>query len=373
MPSNELIQRRIKVIELADKGLTNKEIANKLGISTSTVSSDKKAYHNNPNAYKKTVKKTTATTTSKQSKTANKQTTTNENKTTTASTANNTVNAITANNTVKTTDKTVKTAHDDTANTTADNDKTLPAVNTDTTKTDGTVNDTNAGTVKIKETDTTSSENTVSNADNNSNSSNVDIDSNSSISGDDIVNDVNDMMDKAIHDFQGKLHNIAVEARKEMGLPTDTAPEYGNESPSDNSQPDADNANINPVNTTNTVNAENDGNSDNVSNANNVNTASANTNTSRLVKSHVVSPDNIITNSGIITGINNSSQHSYDHSIIANMIGSNDTNAYNVFKNLNDKEKWDAKEQEKSNSYVRGFLTGGFIIAIIGIILNILF
>ena len=169
------------------------------------------------------------------------------------------------------------------------------------------------------------------------------------------------MMDKAIHDFQGKLHNIAVEARKEMGLPTDTAPEYGNESPSDNSQSDDDNANINPVNT------DSDGNSDNA------NSANTSTSTNRLVKSHVVSPDNIITNSGIITGINNSSQHSYDHSIIANMIGSNDTNAYNVFKNLNDKEKWDAKEQEKSNSYVRGFLTGGFIIAIIGIILNILF
>lgn len=343
MPSNELIQRRLKVIELADKGMTNKEIANELGISTSTVSSDKKAYHNNPNAYKKTVKKTTATTTSKPSKPANKQTTTNENKTTTDSTANNTV---------KTTDKTVKTAHDDTASTTADNDKTLPVVNTDTTKTDGTV--------KIKETGTTTgNENTASTV------SNAGTVSNDSISGDDIVNDVNDMMDKAIHDFQGKLHNIAVEARKEMGLPTDTAPEYGNESPSDNSQSDADNANINPVNTTNTVNTESDGNHDNVS--------SANTSTSRLVKSHVVSPDNIITNSGIITGINNSSQHSYDHSIIANMIGSNDTNAYNVFKNLNDKEKWDAKEQEKSNSYVRGFLTGGFIIAIIGIILNILF
>lgn len=352
MPSNELIQRRIKVIKLADKGLTNKEIANELGISTSTVSSDKKAYHNNPNAYKKTVKKTT---TSKPSKPANKQTTTNENKTTVASTANNTV---------KTTDKTVKTAHDDTDDTvskTADNDKTLPAVNTDTTNNDGTVNDTNAGTVKLEETaatNTTTSENTVSNA------GTV---SNDSISGDDIVNDVNDMMDKAIHDFQGKLHNIAVEARKEMGLPTDTAPEYGNESPSDSSQSDADNANITPVNT------ESDGKSDNVSNANNVNTVNANTSTSRLVKSHVVSPDNIITNSGIITGINNSSQHSYDHSIIANMIGSNDTNAYNVFKNLNDKEKWDAKEQEKSNAYVRGFLTGGFIIAIIGILLNILF
>lgn len=351
MPSNELIQRRLKVIELADKGLTNKEIANELGISTSTVSSDKKAYHNNPNAYKKTVKKTT--TSKPSSKPANKQTTTNENKTTTASTANNTVNASTANNTVKTTDKTVKTTHDDTVNNTADNDKTLPAVNTDTTKTDGT----KTGTVKIKETGTTSSENTVSNA------GTV---SNDSISGDDIVNDVNDMMDKAIHDFQGKLHNIAVEARKEMGLPTDTAPEYGNESPSDNSQSDADNANITPVNTTNTVNTESDGKSDNVSNV-------SNANTSRLVKSHVVSPDNIITNSGIITGINNSSQHSYDHSIIANMIGSNDTNAYNVFKNLNDKEKWDAKEQEKSNAYVRGFLTGGFIIAIIGILLNILF
>lgn len=349
MPSNELIQRRLKVIELADKGLTNKEIANELGISTSTVSSDKKAYHNNPNAYKKTVKKTTATTSKPSSKPANKQTTTNENKTTTASTANNTVNASTANNTVKTTDKTAKTAHDDTANNNADNDKTLPAVNTDTTKND----DTKTGTAKIKETATNNSgnENTASTA------SNADIDSNSSISGDDIVNDVNDMMDKAIHDFQGKLHNIAVEARKEMGLPTDTAPEYGNESPSDNSQSDADNANINPVNT------ESDGNTSNVDNAN----------TSRLVKSHVVSPDNIITNSGIITGINNSSQHSYDHSIIANMIGSNDTNAYNVFKNLNDKEKWDAKEQEKSNSYVRGFLTGGFIIAIIGIIFNILF
>lgn len=366
MPSNELIQRRIKVIELADKGLTNKEIANELGISTSTVSSDKKAYHNNPNAYKKTVKKTTKTTTSKQYKPTNKQTTTNENKTTTASTANNTV---------KTTDKTVKTAHDDTENNTADNDKTLPAVNTDTTKTDGIVNDTNDGTVKIKETGTTTgNENTasnVSNADNNSNSSNADnadIDSNSSISGDDIVNDVNDMMDKAIHDFQGKLHNIAVEARKEMGLPTDTAPEYGNESPSDNSQSDADNANITPVNTTNTTTVNTD-NAGNVGNTSNVDNAS----TSRLVKSHVVSPNNIITNSGIITGINNSSQHSYDHSIIANMIGSNDTNAYNVFKNLNDKEKWDAKEQEKSNAYVRGFLTGGFIIAIIGIILNILF
>lgn len=362
MPSNELIQRRIKVIELADKGLTNKEIANELGISTSTVSSDKKAYHNNPNAYKKTVKKTTATTSKSSSKPANKQTTTNENKTTTARTANNTANASTANNTVKTTDKTVKTAHDDTASTTADNDKTLPAVNTDTTSRTEPDTDTasNAGTAKIKETaattNTTTSENTVSNAD---------TVSNSSISGDDIVNDVNDMMDKAIHDFQGKLHNIAVEARKEMGLPTDTAPEYGNESPSDNSQSDDDNANINPVNTTNTVNTESDGNSDNAN--------SANTSTSRLVKSHVVSPDNIITNSGIITGINNSSQHSYDHSIIANMIGSNDTNAYNVFKNLNDKEKWDAKEQEKSNSYVRGFLTGGFIIAIIGIILNILF
>lgn len=367
MPSNELIQRRIKVIELADKGLTNKEIANELGISTSTVSSDKKAYHNNPNAYKKTVKKTTATT-SKPSKPANKQTTTNENKTTTDSTANNTVNDSTANNTVKTTDKTVKTAHDDTVNTTADNDKTLPAVNTDTTKTDGTVNDTNAGTAKIKETATnTGNENTASNADIDSNSStvsNAGTVSNDSISGDDIVNDVNDMMDKAIHDFQGKLHNIAIEARKEMGLPTDTAPEYGNESQSDSSQSDADNANITPVNT------ESDGNSDNASNAN---TVSANTSTSRLVKSHVVSPDNIITNSGIITGINNSSQHSYDHSIIANMIGSNDTNAYNVFKNLNDREKWDAKEQEKSNSYVRGFLAGGFIIAIIGIILNILF
>lgn len=354
MPSNELIQRRIKVIELADKGLTNKEIANELGISTSTVSSDKKAYHNNPNAYKKTVKKTTKTT-SKPSKPANKQTITNENKTTTASTANNTVNAITANNTVKTTDKTVKTAHNDTVSTTADNDKTLQAVNTDNTKTK---TETNDGTVKIKET-----------AANNSGNENIvsiaDTVSNSSISGDDIVNDVNDMMDKAIHDFQGKLHNIAVEARKEMGLPTDTAPEYGNESPSDNSQSDADNASITPVNTTNTVNTESDGNSDNAN--------SANTSTSRLVKSHVVSPDNIITNSGIITGINNSSQHSYDHSIIANMIGSNDTNAYNVFKNLNDKEKWDAKEQEKSNSYVRGFLTGGFIIAIIGIILNILF
>ena len=360
MPSNELIQRRLKVIELADKGMTNKEIANELGISTSTVSSDKKAYHNNPNAYKKTVKKTTATT-SKPSKPANKQTT---KQTTTDSTANNAVNASTANKTVKTTDKTVKTAHDDAVSTTADNDKTLPAVNTDTTKTDGTA--------KIKETATTNttSENTASNAGNNSNSSNadnVDIDSNSSISGDDIVNDVNNMMDKAIHDFQGKLHNIAVEARKEMGLPTDTAPEYGNESPSDSSQSNADNANITPVNT------ESDGNSDNVSNANSANNASANTSTSRLVKSHVVNPDNIITNSGIITGINNSSQHSYDHSIIANMIGSNDTNAYNVFKNLNDREKWDAKEQEKSNSYVRGFLTGGFIIAIIGIILNILF
>lgn len=366
MPSNELIQRRLKVIELADKGLTNKEIANELGISTSTVSSDKKAYHNNPNAYKKTVKKTT---TSKPSKPANKQTTTNENKTTTDSTANNTV---------KTTDKTVKTAHDDTENNTADNDKTLSAVNTDnnhtadaTSRTD-TDTASNAGTVKLEETaaTNTTSENTVSNADNNSNSSNVSnagTVSNDSVSGDDIVNDVNDMMDKAIHDFQGKLHNIAVEARKEMGLPTDTAPEYGNESPSDSSQSDADNANITPVNT------ESDGKSDNVSNANNVNTVNANTSTSRLVKSHVVSPDNIITNSGIITGINNSSQHSYDHSIIANMIGSNDTNAYNVFKNLNDREKWDAKEQEKSNSYVRGFLTGGFIIAIIGIILNILF
>lgn len=367
MPSNELIQRRLKVIELADKGLTNKEIAVKLGISTSTVSSDKKAYHNNPNAYKKTVKKTTATTTSKPSKPANKQTTTNENKTTTASTANNTVNDSTANNTVKTTDKTVKTAHDDTVNTTADNDKTLPAVNTDNNHiTDTTETETNDGTVKIKETanTTSGSENTVSTV------SNADIDSNSSISGDDIVNDVNDMMDKAIHDFQGKLHNIAVEARKEMGLPTDTAPEYGNESPSDNSQSDADNANIITANTTNAVNTESDGNSDNVSSANNV---SANTSTSRLVKSHVVSPDNIITNSGIITGINNNSQYSYDHSIIANMIGSNDTNAYNVFKNLNDREKWDAKEQEKSNSYVRGFLTGGFIIAIIGILLNMLF
>lgn len=365
MPSNELIQRRLKVIELADKGLTNKEIANELGISTSTVSSDKKAYHNNPNAYKKTVKKTTATTTSKQSKPANKQTTTNENKTTTASTANNTANDNTANNTVKTTDKTVKTAHDDTASATADNDKTLPAVAADdnhtadaTSRTD-TNTASNAGTVKIKETGTTNNSNentasTVSNADN------------SSISGDDIVNDVNDMMDKAIHDFQGKLHNIAVEARKEMGLPTDTAPEYGNESPAiitdDSSQSDADNANITTVTTANTttVNTDNAGNVDNA-------------NTSRLVKSHVVSPDNIITNSGIITGINNSSQHSYDHSIIANMIGSNDTNAYNVFKNLNDKEKWDAKEQEKSNAYVRGFLTGGFIIAIIGILLNILF
>lgn len=52
MPSDEIRNRRIKVRELMDSGLTNREIADQLGISTSTVSSDKKAINAHPDDYK---------------------------------------------------------------------------------------------------------------------------------------------------------------------------------------------------------------------------------------------------------------------------------------------------------------------------------
>lgn len=51
MPSDEIRNRRIKVHELMDSGLTNREIADQLGISTSTVSSDKKAISAHPDYY----------------------------------------------------------------------------------------------------------------------------------------------------------------------------------------------------------------------------------------------------------------------------------------------------------------------------------
>lgn len=51
MPSDEIRNRRIKVHELMDSGLTNREIADQLGISTSTVSSDKKAITVHPDDY----------------------------------------------------------------------------------------------------------------------------------------------------------------------------------------------------------------------------------------------------------------------------------------------------------------------------------
>ena len=51
MPSDEIRNRRIKVHELMDSGLTNREIADQLGISTSTVSSDKKAISAHPDDY----------------------------------------------------------------------------------------------------------------------------------------------------------------------------------------------------------------------------------------------------------------------------------------------------------------------------------
>lgn len=51
MPSNEIISRRIKVKELMESGSTNKEIAVTLGISTSTVTSDKKAIAAHPDEY----------------------------------------------------------------------------------------------------------------------------------------------------------------------------------------------------------------------------------------------------------------------------------------------------------------------------------
>lgn len=51
MPSDEIRNRRIKVHELMDSGLTNREIADQLGISTSTVSSDKKAISDHPDDY----------------------------------------------------------------------------------------------------------------------------------------------------------------------------------------------------------------------------------------------------------------------------------------------------------------------------------
>ena len=51
MPSDEIRNRRIKVHELMDLGLTNREIADQLGISTSTVSSDKKAINAHPDDY----------------------------------------------------------------------------------------------------------------------------------------------------------------------------------------------------------------------------------------------------------------------------------------------------------------------------------
>lgn len=51
MPSDEIRNRRIKVHELMDSGLTNREIADQLGISTSTVSSDKKAINAHPDDY----------------------------------------------------------------------------------------------------------------------------------------------------------------------------------------------------------------------------------------------------------------------------------------------------------------------------------
>lgn len=51
MPSDEIRNRRIKIHELMDSGLTNREIADQLGISTSTVSSDKKAINAHPDDY----------------------------------------------------------------------------------------------------------------------------------------------------------------------------------------------------------------------------------------------------------------------------------------------------------------------------------
>lgn len=51
MPSDEIRNRRIKVHELMDSGLTNREISDQLGISTSTVSSDKKAISAHPDYY----------------------------------------------------------------------------------------------------------------------------------------------------------------------------------------------------------------------------------------------------------------------------------------------------------------------------------
>lgn len=63
----------------------------------------------------------------------------------------------------------------------------------------------------------------------------------------------------------------------------------------------------------------------------------------------------------------------FNDDFITRILGNGDRHAFKAFKLLPDTDKWDLKETERSNAFIRGVFTGGVIIAIAAIVLNIIF
>ena len=316
MPSDELVARRRKVMELADMGMSNRDIAMELGISASTVSSDKRAYHDRPDDY---------------------------------------MPVVPAEKTEKTDDASVPND----AGTDGDNvsiDGSGEPSQRDAS--DGERDEDDAADVRRESTDMSTPEpepdasvNADTPADGERHDSNADNADGSDGSEPEepepepepagkATDDISRTMDERIHEFQSRLHDIAVDAREQMGLPKEDAPEYGDERESVGSE---------------AGDARND----------------------RMLALRSVSQLHPASGNGASDSANGSGMTGRPHEshglgIMGKLVGGNDGHARDAFMALTENEKWDVKEHEKGTAFVNGVIAGSIVIAVMSLLLNLI-
>lgn len=313
MPSDELVARRRKVMELADMGMSNRDIAMELGISASTVSSDKRAYHDRPDDYMPVVP-------AEKTEKTDDASVPND-----AGTDGDNV-SIDGNGEPSQRDASDGERDEDDA---ADVRRESTDMSTPEPESDASVNaDTPAD-----------GERHDSNADNADGSDGSEPEEPEPEPAGKATDDISRTMDERIHEFQSRLHDIAVDAREQMGLPKEDAPEYGDEQES-------------------------------------VGSEAGDARDDRMLASRSVSQLHPASGNGASDAANGSGimvKHDESHGlgIMGKLVGGNDGHARDAFMTLTENEKWDVKEHEKGTAFVNGVITGSIVIAVMSLLLNI--
>lgn len=316
MPSDAIIARRKHVNELIDRSYTNKQISEELGISISTVSSDKKAILKTPELY--------AYNDDKHAESEPSTEPTGESATEKASTVENND----ANNSVEAERLSVKPND---VNVT--DDQSTPDANQ----------------IVNENEDESHSESAVVHSDDEKHDAAIDM----KATVRKVSNEIDNMVDDESLKIKKQLDEISNQARNRLSI-TDKETDNNPDSNTEESKI----ANINADKS-----ADGNADSDFIDKARDAAVHLTDKTADYYDKA----------SAGFTKLANNASLAKIDDGLNAVIHDDNDDNERRRFMKLSDSEKWSFKENEKSHAYIKGVITGAGVIAILSIVLNLIF